>query len=235
MTMILVVDDDPHIREVVEFALQKQQFKTLSAANGVEAIAQFEQHQPALIIMDIMMPEMSGLDACKAIRHNSILPNNNVPIIFLTAMDDEIDMIVGLEVGGDDYVCKPFSPRQLIARVRAVLRRFQTTNNPVTAQSADTVFRLGQLSIDNQKYKVFWGDKEIILTVTEINLLTTLASHPGNVFSRAQLMEKAYDNIIVSDRTIDSHIRRLRGKFTAIGASPIETVHGAGYKLGNCA
>jgi two-component system OmpR family response regulator len=147
-------------------------------------------------------------------------------------MDDEIDMIVGLEVGGDDYVCKPFSPRQLIARVRAVLRRFQTTNNPMAAPSADTVFRLGQLSIDNQKYKVFWEDEDIVLTVTEINLLTTLASHPGNVFSRAQLMEKAYDNIIVSDRTIDSHIRRLRGKFTAIGASPIETVHGAGYKLG---
>ena len=229
MATILVVDDDPHIREVVEFALQKQQFKTLSAANGVEAIAQFEQHQPALIIMDIMMPEMSGIDACKAIRHNA-----NVPIIFLTAMDDEIDMIVGLEVGGDDYVCKPFSPRQLIARVRAVLRRFQTTSNPSTAQPTETVFRLGQLSIDNQKYKVYWGETEIILTVTEINLLTTLASYPGKVFSRAQLMEKAYDNIVVSDRTIDSHIRRLRGKFTAIGASPIETVHVAGYKLGNC-
>ncbi|NQZ05743.1 MAG: response regulator transcription factor, partial [Algicola sp.] len=160
MATILVVDDDPHIREVVEFALQKQQFKTLSAANGVEAIAQFEQHQPALIIMDIMMPEMSGIDACKAIRHNA-----NVPIIFLTAMDDEIDMIVGLEVGGDDYVCKPFSPRQLIARVRAVLRRFQTTSNPSTAQPTETVFRLGQLSIDNQKYKVYWGETEIILTV----------------------------------------------------------------------
>ncbi len=227
MDTVLVVDDDPHILDVIVFALEKQSFKTLSANNGVAAVAMVEKYKPDLIIMDVMMPEMSGLDACKLIRQK-----HDIPIIFVSAMNDEVDMIVGLELGGDDYICKPFSPRQLIARVRAVFRRIKQTN--VDTLSKDKQFSLGLLNIDKCKYKVYWDEQEVVLTVTEFNLLNTLASYPGKVFSRDELLELAYDNVIVSDRTIDSHIRRVRAKFASINAYPIETVHGAGYKLSEC-
>ncbi|NRB37961.1 MAG: response regulator transcription factor [Pseudomonadales bacterium] len=227
MAKILVVDDDPHIRDVMVFALEKQGYQTLQAENGLQAVDKYFQHKPDLLVMDIMMPEMSGLEACKAIRKQA-----ETPIIFVTAMDDEIDMILGLELGGDDYIFKPFSPRQLVARVRAVLRR---TLQPATENTnSEDDFRKNKLFIDRHRFQAAWDDHPIVLTVTEINLLLTLTSFPGKVFSRSELMQRAYDNVIVSDRTIDSHIRRVRSKFAALDGYPIETVHGAGYKLSLC-
>jgi two-component system OmpR family response regulator len=217
---------------VVVFALQKHEYETIEASNGLEALDLFEKEKPDLLVLDIMMPELDGTELCKEIRKKSA-----TPIIFASAMNEEVDMLIGLEVGGDDYLFKPFSTRELVARVKAVLRRSKLTQeleNSKQEEAEGESFNLGQLSIDSEKFKVFWQENEIVLTVTEISLLQVLASKPGKVFSREALMQNAYDNIYVSDRTIDSHIRRLRAKFKAIGAEPIETVHGAGYKLGSC-
>lgn len=228
MTKILVVDDDPHIREVVAFALESADYSIYEAANGLQALEVFKAEQPDLLVLDIMMPELDGLDVCREIRKTS-----TVPIIFLTAKSDEIDMIIGLELGGDDYMTKPFSPRQLVARVRSVLRRCQQIQTPQERPSTVEILH-DSLRLNTEAFKAFWQDVEMILTVTEFNLLLVLAERPDKVFSREELMQKAYDNIVVSDRTIDSHIRRVRAKIVAAGGEAIETVHGLGYKLGNC-
>jgi len=228
MNTILVVDDDPHIREVVSFALENADFTICEAANGRQALDTFTAKQPDLIVLDIMMPELDGLDVCREIRKTS-----SVPIIFLTAKSDEIDMIIGLELGGDDYIAKPFSPRQLVARVRTVLRRCQQVQMATTQQPQDAEIKHGALTLNIETFKVFWRDQAIVLTVTEFNLLHVLAERPEKVFSREELMQKAYDNVVVSDRTIDSHIRRVRAKITSVGGDAIETIHGLGYKLGN--
>lgn len=228
MNNILIVDDDPHIRDVLRFALTKEGFKVTEAENGVEALKVFKTANPDLLILDIMMPEMDGTDVCREIRKQS-----NTPIIFLTSKDDEVDRIIGLELGGDDYVTKPFSPRELVARTRAVLRRAQSAHQ-VDGADAETLEN-GKLMMDMDKFKVFWQTHEITLTVTEFGLLKTLLRRPGKVFTRDELMNSAYDfNNVVSDRTIDSHMRRVRSKLAQYGGNPIETVHGLGYKLGSC-
>lgn len=227
MQTILIVDDDAHIRQVVHFALEKSGYNIIEAENGQQALEKFEQHTPNLIVLDIMMPEMDGTDVCREIRKNS-----QVPIVFLSSRDDEIDRILGLELGGDDYVTKPFSPRELVARIKAVLRRFSA---PATETTSDATLSHGKLSLNQNEFKAHWDKQEIILTVTEFGLLKTLLSQPGRVFSREQLMSSAYDfNNVVSDRTIDSHMRRVRSKLSKAGGNPIETVHGVGYKLGEC-
>ena len=229
MNNILIVDDDPHIRDVLRFALTKEGFKVTEAENGVEALKVFKTANPDLLILDIMMPEMDGTDVCREIRKQS-----NTPIIFLTSKDDEVDRIVGLELGGDDYVTKPFSPRELVARTRAVLRRAQSAHQVDGADHSETLEN-GKLMMDMDKFKVFWQTHEITLTVTEFGLLKTLLRRPGKVFTRDELMNSAYDfNNVVSDRTIDSHMRRVRSKLAQYGGNPIETVHGLGYKLGSC-
>lgn len=229
MHTILVVDDDPHIREVVCFALDKAGFRTLEAEDGHRAIERYIAQTPDLVVLDIMMPEMDGTDVCRKIRQDS-----STPIIFLSSKDDEIDRIVGLELGGDDYVAKPFSPRELVARVRAVLRR----SAEVAARSKSDEpreLRHGGVHLDLEAFKAYWQGIEVVLTVTEFGVLRTLMERPGKVLSRDRLMDGAYDlNRIVSDRTIDSHVRRVRAKFSAVGGEPIETVHGVGYKLGVC-
>jgi two-component system OmpR family response regulator len=227
---ILVVDDDAHIREVVCFALQKAGYAVVTAENGEQALARFAAEPPALVVLDILMPEMDGTEVCRQLRTDS--RHRHVPIIFLSSKDDEIDRIVGLELGGDDYVGKPFSPRELVARVRACLRRIAA---PAPAPAPATLLRHGRLALDNEQYKAFWDDRELVLTLTEFGILRTLLARPGKVCTRDHLMNEAYElHKIVSDRTIDSHVRRVRSKFTAIGADPIETVHGIGYKLGAC-
>lgn len=227
MTTILIADDDDHIREVVRFALSKAGFNVVEAANGAEAWQGFQTQQPDLLILDIMMPELDGTEVCRKIRQFW-----QTPIIFLTARDDEVDMIVGLELGGDDYVTKPFSPRQLVARVRAVLRR---VSPPETAPDTESKWlEMGHLRLNIENYSAFWQTEELILTATEFRLLQVLAARPGKVFSRDELIQKAYDNVIVSDRTIDSHIRRVRGKIAAAGGDAVTTVQGFGYKLGPC-
>jgi two-component system OmpR family response regulator len=236
---ILIVDDDPHIREVLRYALGREGYRTLEAGNGAEALEAFDRGGVDLVILDILMPEMDGTEVCRSLRARS-----RVPLIFLTSKDDEVDRIVGLELGGDDYVTKPFSPKELVARVRAVLRRAAnapgvTASPPAsgaTAGAGSRRLRHAKMEIDLDRCLVFWDGKEIALTATELGLLQTLAARPGHVFSREELMRQAYEGEThVSGRTIDSHVRRLRAKFLDAGGEPIVTVHGIGYKLGDCA
>ena len=230
MQTILLVDDDPSIRDVVNFALEKDGYGVVQAGDGQAALAAYDRHSPDLIILDIMMPEMDGTEVCRRIRLTS-----RVPIIFLSARDEEIDRVLGLELGGDDYMTKPFSPRELLARVRAVLRRAIAPEQEETARVPASELSHGILTLDPHEYQALWGDQRLVLTLTEFGILRTLLSQPGKVFKREDFMAQAYDlSRIVSDRTIDSHIRRVRRKFAALGGNPIETVHGIGYKLGPC-
>jgi two-component system OmpR family response regulator len=223
---ILVVDDDPHIREVVRFALTKEGFETTEAGDGTEALERFERERPDLIVLDILMPEMDGTDVCRAVRERS-----RVPIIFLSSKDEELDRVLGLELGGDDYVTKPFSPRELVARVRAVLRRERSEPGSEEPSS----LRRGRLTLDADARRVFWDEQEIGLTATEFGILRTLMSYPGKVYTRGELMNGAYDDAtLVTGRTIDSHVRHVRTKLADAGADVIETVHGVGYRLGSC-
>lgn len=229
MPTILVVDDDPHIREVISFALHKAGFATLEAENGTQALTRFQEASPDLVVLDIVMPELDGTEVCKALRRISA-----VPIVFLSSRDDEVDRILGLELGGDDYVTKPFSPRELTARVRAILRRGKG-ETPDSVTTGEQRIEHGRLRLNLDRYTAFWQDQEVVLTLTEFGILRTLFGHPGKVFNRDQLMDGSYqDYRVVSDRTIDSHVRRVRAKFKALGADPIETLHGIGYRLGSC-
>jgi len=226
---ILIVDDDPRIREIVRFALSREGFGTLEAGDGAAALALFDEENPDLVILDILMPEMDGTDVCRALRARS-----RVPIIFLSSKDDEIDRVLGLELGGDDYVTKPFSPRELVARVRAVLRRHAPEEAPASG-AAPRELSHGKLRLDLDRHQAFWEGRELVLTVTEFGLLRTLMSYPGKVFSRDELMQRAYEyDHVVTGRTIDSHVRRVRKKIAGAGGTAVETVHGVGYKLGSC-
>ena len=224
---ILIADDDPHIREVLTFALEKAGFRVEAAHHGKEALEKTAHHTFDLIVLDINMPEMDGLEVCKKLRKTS-----EIPILFLSSRDEEIDRIIGLEIGGDDYLTKPFSPRELVARVQAILKR--TTPKPASA-AAERWLQKGALKADTESYTAFWHNSAIALTATEFMLLITLLERPEKVFRREDLMDGAYQGINVSDRTIDSHIHRIRQKFESIGAPTIiETVHSIGYKLGPC-
>ena len=225
---ILAVDDDLHIREVIRVALRKAEMTVTEARDGREALARFAADRPDLVILDIGMPELDGLEVCRQIRKSS-----DVPILFLTARDDEIDRILGLEIGGDDYVTKPFSPRELIARVNVILRR-------VIAREMDkgppTALAQGALSIDPTQHVAAFAGTPLRLTAIEFGILKAFLGRPAAVFSREQIMSAAYQlNIQVSDRTIDSHIRNIRAKLAAVNCdSVIETIHGVGFKLGRC-
>ena len=222
---ILVVDDDPHIREVVRFALEKAGFAVVEASDGREAMERFGEATPALVILDILMPELDGTEVCRQLRQTT-----TTPIVFLSSKDEEVDRIVGLELGGDDYVTKPFSPRELVARVRAVLRRSEGAKEE--PERDRKVLTHGKLKLDLDRFQVFWGDDEVLLTVTEFGILRTLLGYPGKVYTRDELMDGAYrDHNVVTDRTIDSHVRRVRRKFASVGGDPIETVHGMGYRV----
>jgi two-component system OmpR family response regulator len=227
MAKILVVDDDAHIREVIVFALGEAGFETSEAVDGQQALGAFDRFGPDLVVLDIVMPELDGTEVCRRLRARS-----TTPIVFLTSRDDEIDRVLGLELGGDDYLTKPFSPRELVARVRAVLRR---TAAPTPDTATTKLLRHGRLALDLDRFTVAWDGRETPLTVTELGVLRALLGRPGKVYSRDELMDRAYhESTIVSDRTIDSHVRRVRAKLKALGADPIETVHGAGYRLGPC-
>ncbi len=230
MNKILVVDDDPHIREVISFALEKANMKVTLANDGKQALESFTKAPVDLIVLDINMPEMDGLECCREIRKSS-----EVPILFLSSRDDEIDRILGLEIGGDDYITKPFSPRELVARVNVILKR--TLSNGMD-KNTDENLRLthGRLQLDTEQHAIWWDEKEVPLTATEFAMLAQLLKQPKRVFSREVIMEGAYQfNIHVSDRTIDSHIRHIRQKFSEVGCeSIIETQHGVGYKLASC-
>jgi len=223
---ILVVDDDPHIRDVISFALEKAGLQTVAARDGDQALDLFSRGGADLIVLDINMPERDGLDVCRELRKTS-----DVPVLFLSSRDEEVDRIVGLEIGADDYVTKPFSPRELVARVNAILKRLR----PPPAQERPAALSHGRLCLDAMRHMVSWADKPVALTATEFSILKAFVGQPDRVFDRDTIVRSAYNvNVHVSDRTIDSHIRHIRSKFTEIGcASVIETVHGVGYRLGS--
>lgn len=231
MRKVLVIDDDPHIRDVVCFALRRAGFDVTEAADGQAGMAAFVRDKPDLVVLDILMPGMDGLEVCRAIRRepaDGIADGGrNVPILFLSSKDAELDRIAGLEAGGDDYVVKPFSPRELTARVRAHLRRNDALDEAPVRQLA-----VGPLAMDLDAQSASIDGHPLALTRTEFGLLATLARGAGKVLDRQALTTGAYKgHRVVSDRTIDSHMRRLRAKLRQSGADPIETVHGVGFRL----
>ena len=220
---ILVVDDDPGLRSLVGLALERAGFAVVTAADGQVALMQAAREAPDLIVLDQGLPELDGLDVCRRIRARS-----DVPIIFLTARDDELDRVLGLELGADDYVTKPFSPRELVARVKAILKR---TRGP-----AGAALRQGVLSLDVARHSCTVAATEVALTGTELAILRALMLTLGRVTGRAQLVDAVWGaGSPVSDRTLDSHLRNLRAKLAAAGcADAIETLHGIGLRMGPC-
>jgi two-component system OmpR family response regulator len=228
MKNILVVDDDPHIREVICFALDKAGYHHSVAGDGMEAIGTFTTKKPDLIVLDIGLPEMDGLEVCRQIRKAS-----DVPILFLSARDDEIDRILGLEIGGDDYVTKPFSPRELIARIKVILKRSRSNGQ---TNANDDVLQQGIVQLTPAHHSLTIDGRPVELTTIEFAILRTLLARPKMVFTREQILNAAYkQNMHVSDRTIDSHIRNIRAKLAHENCNDaIETVHGTGFRLGPC-
>ena len=220
MATILVVDDDRAIRDVVCFALTRAGFEVQQAADGAAALRQFRAAPADLIVLDVLMPELDGTDVCRTLRRTS-----SVPILFLSSKDDEIDRVVGLEVGGDDYLVKPFNPRELVARVRTVLRRAGGS-----APGAAPVLSTGRLRADVGQRRVWVDAQEIALTATEFDLLIHLMRHPERVFDRQSLLSAVWGYAAASGlRTVDVHIAALRAKLG--DASPIRTVRGVGYAV----
>jgi two-component system response regulator ChvI len=230
---VAIVDDEDNIRETLAFALRRDGYPVELYAHGAEAWTSFQRRLPGLVVLDILMPEMDGLELCRKIRSIS----ESIPIIFLTSRDDEIDRVLGLEIGADDYLCKPFSMRELLARVKVLFRRAaydqsHDQNAPRPAAEAPPL-RIGDLELDLQRYTVKWKGQPVSLTVTEFMMLHALVRHPGHVKTRKQLHQDGYPHdAYVSDRTIDSHIKRLRRKFEEVDAAfdRIETVYGLGYR-----
>ena len=225
---ILVVDDDPHIRDVIRFALEKAGMTTEIARDGGEALTLFKRQPPDMIILDVGMPDTDGLAVCREIRKSS-----NVPILFLSAHDEEIDRIIGLELGGDDYVTKPFSPREMVARVNVILRRVAAA---ATSPVQQTPLSHGALTLRPMQHAAEFDGHALDLTAIEFAILKAFLSHGDIVFSRNQIVLAAYGaNMNVSDRTIDSHVRNIRAKLALVGChSAIETVHAVGFRLGHC-
>lgn len=222
-TKILVVDDDPAIAEMLTIVLQGEGFRTIVVGDGVEAVKAAEEHNPDLILLDVMLPGMNGIDVCKAIRESS-----TVPIVMLTARTDTVDVVLGLESGADDYVHKPFKPKELVARVRARLRRTPEETQVDSIEVAD-------LTIDVPGHQVIRDGQEIALTPIEFDLLVTLASRPRQVFSREELLEQVWGYRKSSDtRLVNVHVQRLRAKVEKDPDDPkiIQTVRGIGYKMG---
>ncbi len=224
---ILLVDDDPHLREMLGYALRREGFEVLEAGDGAQALRMAEREAVDLLVLDVMMPELDGLEVCRQLRRDS-----QVPIVFLSSKAEELDRVLGLELGGDDYVTKPFSPRELISRVKAVLRRTRATPQPTPAGDPD-LLEQGPLRLDLRAHRCQVGGQEITLTLTEFRMLQALMSAPGRAFSRDELVDRTYEGRhFVSGRTVDSHVRRIRQKLRTAGLEDlIETVHGLGFRL----
>lgn len=221
---ILIVDDDPRLRDLVRLALERAGHSVIAAADGNQALVHAAREAPDLIVLDVGLPEMDGFETCRRIRARS-----EVPILFLTARDDEIDRVLGLELGADDYVTKPFSPRELVARVRAILRR---TSGPLMPARLER----GRLSLDTHARLCRIAGAEVALTGTEYALLARLMHDPARLTPRGEVIAAIWGaHSPVSDRTLDSHLRNLRRKLAETGcADAIETVHGQGMRMGAC-
>ncbi len=220
---ILLVDDDPRLRDLVRLALERAAFTVITAADGQVALTHAARERPDLIVLDVGLPELDGFEVCRRIRAKS-----DVPILFLTARDDEIDRILCLEMGGDDYVTKPFSPRELVARVRTILKRSRGLTG------LDAPLRSGALELDRARHSLCVAGTEVGLTGTEFALLAHLMERPDQVHPKARLVAAIWGaGSDVSDRTLDSHLRNLRRKLAEAGAGDaLETVHGVGIRLG---
>jgi two-component system OmpR family response regulator len=225
---ILIVDDDPHIRQVLSFALGKAGMETREAGDGEAALAEIDARRPDLVVLDINMPRLDGLEVCRRLR-----ASGDLPILFLSSRDDEVDRVVGLELGGDDYVVKPFSPREVVARVSAILKRGGRALEQAGAREAVVHNRL---RLDPEAWEARWDGNEVAVTATEFQLLLLLASLPSKVFSRDAIIDRLHGpGFAITDRTIDSHIRNLRHKFAGLGGTDlIETKPGIGYRMGAC-
>lgn len=224
---VALVDDESHIRETVGYALEREGYQVRTYADGLEAWKAFEPTLPDLVILDILMPQMDGLELCRKLRERS----EQLPIIFLTSRDDELDRVLGLELGADDYLCKPFSLRELMARVKVLFRRVALGRS--SAQDESEIRKLGALVLDAGRHEVRWRDQPVGLTVSEFRVVDALARRPGHVKTRQQLLEEGYPHdAYVSERTIDSHIKRIRRKFEEVEPvfDEIETVYGLGYR-----
>lgn len=219
---ILIIDDEPKIVEICRDYLKAAGFDVVSALDGPGGLEKWRREKPDLVILDLMLPGMDGLDICREMRKEG-----STPVIMLTARVEETDKLIGLELGADDYITKPFSPRELVARVRTVLRRVQ-------ADTTAEVIRAGVITLDRTRFTVTVEDRSLSLTPTEFEILATLASQPGRIFSRSQLLVAVHGVSFESyERAIDSHMRNLRKKLvaTAVGRELITTVHGVGYKF----
>lgn len=225
---ILVVDDDPHIRDLLTFALGKAGFAVGEASDGEEAWDAIERDPPHLVVLDINMPRLNGLDLCRRLRASGG-PLADLPILFLSSRDDEIDRIIGIELGGDDYVVKPFSPREVAARATAILKR--GGNGPAPSPA----IQHGRLTLDLDGWEARWDGRTVATTATEFQLLRLLAESPARVLTREMIIDRLHrPGFAMTDRTIDSHVRNLRAKF-ADAATLIETRAGIGYRIGSCA
>lgn len=225
---ILIVDDDPHIREVLSFALAKAGMETAEAGDGEAALAAIGARAPDLVVLDINMPRMDGLEVCRRLR-----ASGDLPILFLSSRDDEVDRVVGLELGADDYVVKPFSPREVVARVSAILKR---GGRALETAGPQKPVSHGRLRLDPDSWEARWNDEAVPVTVTEFQLLMLLAAMPSRVFTRDMIIDRLHGpGFAITDRTVDSHIRNLRAKFAARGAADlVETRPGIGYRIGPC-
>lgn len=219
---ILLVDDEVDILEIVSYNLSAEGYQILTAQNGVEAVEKANRYKPQLIILDVMMPEMDGIEACEKIRE---LPNLSHTIItFLTARGEDYSQVAGFDAGADDYITKPIKPKVLVSKVKALLRRLKEDANP-----SDAIMKIGELIINREEYKITNKGKEISLPRKEFELLSLLATKPGKVFKREEILDKVWGNeVVVGGRTIDVHIRKLREK---IGDKSFKTVKGVGYKF----
>ena len=227
---IALVDDDRNILASVQIALEAEGFKVRTYSDGAAGLAGLMREPPDLAVLDIKMPRMDGMEVLRRLRQESALP-----VIFLTSRDDEVDEMLGLKLGADDYIRKPFSQRLLIERIRAVLRRAEARGDDDSSNPREPVMVRGDLILDPVRHMCTWKSHEVVLTVTEFLILKALAQRPGHVKNRDQLMDSAYDDqVYVDDRTIDSHIKRLRKKFKLVDADfgAIETLYGVGYRYG---
>lgn len=230
MVKILVVDDEKSIVELIKFNLEREGFKVITAFNGYEALEKARNEKPELIILDVMLPGIDGIEVCRSLSSDS--NTRQIPIIMLSARTEEVDKVLGLEMGADDYITKPFSPRELIARVKARIRRTQSMQSDIASRDAKLV--IGDLVIDCDRFEVTVNGKKVDLTPKEFELLRFLAEEPGKVLSREYLLEKIWGYDFIGDsRTVDVHIRHIRQKLEKVPGSPnfIETVRGVGYRL----